>query len=251
MDFSQDIRQQIIEQYLRIKPLNHGQVHISQIAIPDTLKACLGQDKVEAATQSIRKFGSNLYPIIVRRTNGYGEDKEYEVIFGEEWCEAAKQLELERIWVWVFDLSDDEVAYLRQFLEEGSLRSNLDESQGRVGHNRESQETGQLGQFDQILSILSQILSILSAQNQILVEIKQSLDELLDRLPKPPQLKNINGVTEEELKNSQNPIVKKHASEIYQFISARGSIKSIDELKQIRGIGPKTIEYLKNKYKCE
>lgn len=231
MTYSDEARQRIIE-YLRIKPINHGQVHVSQIVIPEALTESLDQAKVEIAVESLKRFGSNLYPIILRRTDLYGEDREYEAIFGEEWCEAAIRLGLEKIWVWIFDIPDDQVADIRRFMRGG-------ENSLSTGHSTISSASTQ--DFHQ---------NLLSEISKLRREIEDKFDQVFSRLPEPLQLKNINNETEADLASLESPIVKRNTRQIYQFIRDQNGIKSLDQLKAIKGIGDKTIAYLKGIYKC-
>lgn len=114
MPDSEEARQRVIE-YLKIKPINHGQLDIAQIYVPSKDGVTLLPEYV----QVIHQFKANLHPIIVRRTDQYGEDQEYELVYGGDWYQAAKAGGLTKIWVWVFDLTDEQVAQVQQLL--GSL----------------------------------------------------------------------------------------------------------------------------------
>ncbi|MGQ9837307.1 MAG: hypothetical protein ACUVRV_04910 [Cyanobacteriota bacterium] len=223
MSYSEEARQRIID-YLKPKPINHGQVHLSQVVIPDAFAKSLDQSKVEVAVESLKRFGnSNLYPVIIRRTDLYGEGREYEVIFGEEWCKAANELGIEKIWVWVFDTPDDQVNDLRQFMS--------------LGENKLI--------YENLFSEIRKEISKLQKQ------IEDKFNQVLSRLPEPPKLKNINEETKAGLASLDNPIVSKNALKIYEFIQEQKGITDLRQLKAIKGIGDKTIAYLARFYTCE
>ncbi|MEK0177779.1 ParB N-terminal domain-containing protein [Microcoleus anatoxicus] len=115
MDRSQD-QNRIIE-YLRIKPISHSQIYTSQIAIPDSLRKEIIRDRREALRRSLIEQGSNLIPLIVRPTEAYSNEEEYEVVCGADWCMVAKELGLEQMWAWVFEMSDEEVVAAQAEME--------------------------------------------------------------------------------------------------------------------------------------
>lgn len=102
-------RDRIVE-YLRIKPISHGQIYTFQIAIPQAEVVEIPSQRREALSRSLAEQGSNLVPLIVRRTEAYSEEEEYEVVYGADWCLVAKQLEIEKLWVWVFNMTDEQAA---------------------------------------------------------------------------------------------------------------------------------------------
>ncbi|NJL38597.1 MAG: ParB N-terminal domain-containing protein [Leptolyngbyaceae cyanobacterium SM1_4_3] len=99
---------------LRIRPLNHGQVYTFQVAIPASEVEKFSAKRIETLKQNLLQKGSNLMPLIVRRTDAYGEEEQFEVIYGADWCLAAKELDMEKLWVWVFDMTDDEAAATKE-----------------------------------------------------------------------------------------------------------------------------------------
>jgi hypothetical protein len=106
---SQDIRRELIGQNLGIKPINHGQVHTFQIALPDSKKQTLSLEQRQAIEQSLLAHQSNLISLIIRRTDAYEhEDIEYELVYGADWLQIAQELEIGKVWAWVFDLTDEQ-----------------------------------------------------------------------------------------------------------------------------------------------
>ena len=115
MERSQD-QNRIIE-YLRIKPISHSQIYTSQIAIPETQRGEIIRDRREALRRSLIEQGSNLIPLIVRPTEAYSNEEEYEVVCGADWCIVAKELGLAQMWAWVFEMTDEEVAAAQTEME--------------------------------------------------------------------------------------------------------------------------------------
>jgi Rho termination factor, N-terminal domain len=115
MDFSK--RQKQIIDRLRPKPIHHGQLETSQIAVPNLKSEDIAPERWQVLRDSLEQEGSNLVPLIVRRTEAY-EEEEYEVVYGADWCLVAKELEIERLWVWVFDLTDEQAISTKEEMEQ-------------------------------------------------------------------------------------------------------------------------------------
>jgi hypothetical protein len=106
---NQDIRRELIGKNLGIKPINHGQVYTFQVALPDSRKQALSLERRQAIEQSLLAHQSNLMSLVVRRTTAYSDDDiEYEVLHGADWLQIAQELEIEKLWAWVFDLTDEQ-----------------------------------------------------------------------------------------------------------------------------------------------
>jgi hypothetical protein len=110
-------RDRIVE-YLRIKPISHGQVYTFQIAIPESEVIEIPLERRENLEKSLSQQGSNLIPLIVRRTEAYSEEEEYEVVYGADWCLAAKELDIEKLWVWVFDMTDEQAVAAKEEMQQ-------------------------------------------------------------------------------------------------------------------------------------
>ncbi|MEG5048397.1 Rho termination factor (modular protein) [Microcoleus sp. B4-C1] len=115
MDRSSD-QNQIVE-YLRIKPISHTQIYTSQIAIPEPHRGEIPRERREALRRSLIEQGSNLIPLIVRPTEAYSNEEEYEVVCGSDWCIVAKELGIEQMWAWVFEMTDEDVAVAQAEME--------------------------------------------------------------------------------------------------------------------------------------
>lgn len=114
----QSERRNRIVEYLRIKPISHGQVYTFQIALPSSELKEVPSQRREEIGRSLTEQGTNLIPLIVRRTEAYSEEEEYEVVYGTDWCLVAKELDIERLWVWVFDMTDEQAAVAKAEMEQ-------------------------------------------------------------------------------------------------------------------------------------
>lgn len=106
-----------IGEKLGIQPISHGQLHTSQIAVPASAMGEISPERREVLSKSLTERGSNLIPLIVRRTDQYSEEEEYEVVCGADWYLVAKEQDIERLWVWVFDLTDEQAAAAKAEME--------------------------------------------------------------------------------------------------------------------------------------
>lgn len=120
-------RRDRIRANLGIEPINHGQVYTFQIAIPDSEKQDVSLERRQVLEDSLTEHKTNLVPLIVRRTEAYSEEEEYEVVSGIDWCLVAKGLDIEKLWVWVFDMTDEQAAATKAEMEQLLGSSNLDE----------------------------------------------------------------------------------------------------------------------------
>ncbi|CBN54549.1 MULTISPECIES: Rho termination factor (modular protein) [Kamptonema] len=112
-----DTPSRIIE-YLRIKPISHSQIYTFQIAIPESQREEIPQDRREALRRSLIEQGSNLIPLIIRRTEAYSNEEEFEVVCGADWCIVARELGTEHLWAWVFEMTDEEAAIAKAQMEQ-------------------------------------------------------------------------------------------------------------------------------------
>lgn len=106
-----------IVEYLKIKPISHGQVDIRQIAIPESIAKEVSPGRDEELSLSLTERGSNLVPLILRRTEAYSEIEDYEVVYGADWYLVAKKLGIKTLWAWVFNLTDEQAAATKAEME--------------------------------------------------------------------------------------------------------------------------------------
>jgi hypothetical protein len=199
-------RRDRIVQYLQIKPINHGQIYTFQIAIPQNEVSKIPLEREEYLRNSLTQQGTNLIPLIVRRTDAYTEEEEYEVIYGADWCLAAKELDIEKLWVWVFDLTDEqaktvksEMEYLLGFSSDGDTElSELLDQKLKPIYTKINQPIAEVRKSDsdeKLRLIDHKIEHLSSAIEQLSTLVKQILPP-----PKPPKL-NLLTASESEIKN--------------------------------------------------
>lgn len=115
---SQDLRRDLIGKNLGIKPINHGQVYSFQVALPDQKKQPIPLETRQVIETSFLTHGSNISSLIIRRTDNYDdEDIEYELVYGADWLQVAQELEIEKVWAWVFDLTDEQAIATAEEME--------------------------------------------------------------------------------------------------------------------------------------
>jgi len=122
---SDEQRRALIGRNLGIQPISHGQIHTCQIALPNSEKVEIDFSRRQVLETSLLEHQSNLVPLIVRRTEDYGEDFDYEVVFGADWLTIAQDLEVEMLWTWVFDMTDEQAALAKQQMEQLLGTTNL------------------------------------------------------------------------------------------------------------------------------
>lgn len=115
---SEEQRRALIGRNLGIQPISHGQIHTCQIALPNSEKVEIDFSRRQVLETSLLEYQSNLVPLIVRRTEVYGEDFDYEIIFGADWLKVAQDLEIEMLWTWVFDMTDEQATLAKQQMEQ-------------------------------------------------------------------------------------------------------------------------------------
>lgn len=113
----QSERRARIRANLGIEPIHHGQVHTFQIAVPESEKKDTPPERRQILEDSFTEHKTNLIPLIVRRTEDYSEEEEYEVVYGADWCLVAQELDIEKLWVWVFNMTDEQAAAAKVEME--------------------------------------------------------------------------------------------------------------------------------------
>lgn len=111
-------RRKLIGNSLGIKPTNHGQLYTFQIAVPESETKDISSERYQLISKSLTECKSNLIPLIVRPTENYSQEEEYEVVYGADWCLIAKKLEIQKLWAWVFEMTDDQAAAAKEEMEQ-------------------------------------------------------------------------------------------------------------------------------------
>jgi hypothetical protein len=154
MDYAE--RQEKIVEYLKIKSTTHGQIYTFQIAVPSSASKEISPERFEAISHSLTQQGTNLIPLIVRRTEAYSEEEEYEVVEGVDWYLVAKEIGIEKLWVWVFNMTDEEVQISQQEMAL-LLGKNVAPSSDEVTRVKQIQGSSDLTLEDQFNQQFSQL----------------------------------------------------------------------------------------------
>lgn len=111
---NQDIRRELISKNLGVIPINHGQVYTFQVALPETEKQAISLERYQAIEQSLLQHQSNLISLVIRRTDAYADEEiEYEIVYGADWLQVAQDLNIDMVWAWVFDMTDEQAEAAR------------------------------------------------------------------------------------------------------------------------------------------
>ncbi|VXD12964.1 conserved hypothetical protein [Planktothrix serta PCC 8927] len=246
-----------IGSYLGIKPITHGQIHTFQIAIPNAETIEILPERREILAQTLREHQSNLGSLVVRRTKAYDEEKEYEIVYGADWCIVAEELEIERLWVWVFDLTDEQAITMKTELEQllggGSIQPITPDIIIQEEQPLEVQLTQQLPKLMKDINTKFQALSqtISSENTQInhrlqqiettvnhLTAIVHNLTQLVEKLtisPIPPS-PSPSPVHKLNLKNSNSEQIKRELKKARMSRSQiKAALKAIDYWKETKG----------------
>jgi len=174
---SQEIRRELISRNLGIIPINHGKVYTFQIAIPDAEKQEISLERSQAIESSLLQHQSNLVSLILRRTQSYGDDIEYELVYGADWLQVAQKLDIEMLWAWVFDMTDEQAVAAKPSFSQ--LFGSLVSMQG--GGSPQSADSADLEQMiDRKLQVTADsIKQVLAAS---LDKFKEAFDEKLKTL---------------------------------------------------------------------
>ncbi|PSB27990.1 Rho termination factor (modular protein) [filamentous cyanobacterium Phorm 46] len=238
MDRSQD--QNRIVEYLRIKPISHSQIYTSQIAIPDSLRKEIFRDRREALRRSLIEQGSNLIPLIVRHTEAYSNEEEYEVVCGADWCIVAKELGIEQMWAWIFEMTDEEVAAAQAEME--------------LLAPQQTQKTAQietlLQQFElsfqkKVESLTKQIeQSVKKNEDLLKKQVKALTEQNVDR-DQIAQIKHLLEQVEKTFHEKVDKLAKKieqsgsdipAKSAVISEMNLEGALRQLDELEKLLSI---------------
>ncbi|MBW4539610.1 MAG: hypothetical protein KME43_10775 [Myxacorys chilensis ATA2-1-KO14] len=244
MDFAR--RQQQIIDRLRPKPVHHGQLETILIAVPNLSPEDIAPERSQVLRDSLVQEGSNLVPLIVRRTEAYA-DEEYEVIYGADWCLVARELDIQRLWVWVFDLNDEQAAVTRLEMElllgnsatstSASPPDEIQQISALIQRSEQSLERKISQHFNSLFQHLEQSLPPFDEIQQISIlirELEQSLErkmsQQLDDL-----LKHLEQSFETKISQQMNVLFERLEQSLEQKIShqiAEAMNSAIVELKQ-------------------
>lgn len=173
---SQEYRRELIGKNLGIKPISHGQIYTCQIALSESERPNLAAERKLLLENSLVQHQSNLEPLIVRRTSAYGDDIDYEVVYGADWFLVAQELDIEMLWAWVFDFTDEQAAIAKAEME--SLVTIDSVNFSTQPSNTTAQSLGD-DTFKQMESLFKRF------ERGISKELEEKLDQKISNLLKP------------------------------------------------------------------
>ena len=290
MDLSE--RRDRIRSYLGIEQINHGQIYSFQIAVPpESAISDISPERYQNLADSLTSHKTNLIPVIVRPTDQYTEEEEYEVVYGADWCLVAKEIGIEKLWIWSFSLTDDQVNDIKfemeDILQSTSLPS-LPPSENRTvkADNIGAEITGieklQKSFQEQLESLASKIfipqqeiiekIDTLSCKLERLeLEQREKDNALNDQLEAlkvliadlknvnhPPEVikkvnqVNLNTLNAKELHNLKiSGLGEATAKKIIELREQKGGFKSLSELLEVKRVTQPIINELGKKVVCE
>lgn len=117
---------------LPTQPVSLDKIPTSKIAVPESQNQEIPVEKYQKIRKSLTEQGTNLNPIIVRRRENDGENEnsqpEYEVVRGVEWCKVAKELDIQELSAWVYQVGDKQAQRVAAEMDELALTSLLGET---------------------------------------------------------------------------------------------------------------------------
>lgn len=224
-------RRKKIVNYLRIKPVNHGQVYTFQIAIPPSEVLDISFERSEYLKLSFAHQGTNLIPLIVRRTEAYSEEEDYEVVYGIDWLLIAKEVNIEKLWVWVFDMTDEEVAITKQEMQQ--LMGNSNPTPNELGLESDEKE-----QSKPVFELLDRVLQQITILNKKIELVATSVKEI-------KTVESQKELSEDALITKVTTIVKEAIEEIVNKILESSSYRSSTSIVKRKDYESMTVMELK------
>jgi len=238
MDRSQD--QNRIVEYLRIKPISHSQIYTSQIAVPEHQRGEIPRQRREALRRSLIEQGSNLMALIVRPTEAYSNEEEYEVVCGSDWCIVAKELGIEQMWAWVFEMTDEEVTVAQS--EMANLAPQPTQKTAQIEALLQQFELS----FQQKVESLTQQIEQSVKKNEELLkkQVKALTEQNFDR-DQIEQIKRLLEQIEKTFDKKVDKLAKKieqsssdsfPKSAVISEMNLKGALRQLDELEKLLSI---------------
>lgn len=238
-----------ISKHLGLHQTHQGQIHIDYLIVPETYPKDLFSASPQLIREDLDKYKTNLIPVIIRPVTTPEGDTAYEVIFGKEVVEFARELGINQLWASRIELEDEEVLVfqgrLKSILQINSQNSSsyLQTSERSNSVNQDSQSFMTLfNEFqkslnDQIKTIIDRLEKI----TQELDEFKSNFAELKQGISRKTKLNppvSINRCKKaENLAKRVLDLKVEEAEKIIQQIQKGTKFKSADELKAIAPSG--------------
>lgn len=241
-----------ISEYLSLRQMHQGQIHIDYLKIPNTYPKDLFCPSPQLIREDLEKYQTNLIPLIIRPVNTTEGDTEYEVIFGKEVVEFARELGIDQLWASRIELRDEEV---RPFQERFKSIFQIHSSKRTEVGNQEIQSITLLleHKFNQQNERIENLLQ--KTKESLLQEIKEiarNLEKLETNFTesqktlqeiKPTKATKQSSIKINSYKNAENlkkrvpSLTLEEARKIIQQIKKGQKFTSVDELKAIAPSG--------------
>ncbi|NEQ38221.1 MAG: ParB N-terminal domain-containing protein [Okeania sp. SIO3I5] len=105
------------QEELSAQPVRLELIPISKITVPESQERDISPERYEALFDSFADRGSNLIPLLVRLMDNYDSEQQYEIIYGADWCQVAKEIEIKELWAWIYEITDEQVEMARAQME--------------------------------------------------------------------------------------------------------------------------------------
>jgi hypothetical protein len=188
-------------------PVNLELIPTSQIAVPESQVRDIPSERHEALVKTLTDRGSNLIPLIVRRTDNDDSQQQYEVVRGADWCKVAKETEIKELWAWIYDMTDEEAEIARTEMEKLTQPSVPETPE--FHHLLQQLEVS----FDRKVDSLSKKIdqSIKKNEEVLKKQVKSLEDQTVD-VAQIEQLKKLITNLETSVNNKVETLVRKNSS---------------------------------------
>lgn len=238
-----------ISKHLGLHQTHQGQIHIDYLIVPETYPKDLFSASPHLIREDLDKYKTNLIPLIIRPVTTPEGDTAYEVVFGKEVVEFARELGINQLWASRIELKDEEVLTFQERFK-SILQINAQDSSSYLQTSERSNLVNQDSQS--VTTLFNEFRKILNDQTQVIVcrleKIAQELDEFKRELAELEQrvsrkTKFNSPVSINRCKKAENLAKRvlglelKQAEKIIQEIKQGRKFKSVDELKAIAPSG--------------
>ncbi|WKT83605.1 MULTISPECIES: hypothetical protein [unclassified Thermosynechococcus] len=242
-----------ISKHLGLHQTHQGQIHIDYLTVPETYPKDLFSASPQLIREDLDKYKTNLIPLIIRPVTTPEGETAYEVVFGKEIVEFARELGIHQLWASRIELEDEEVlTFQERFKSILQINSKDDGS-----YSQKSERSNLVDQDSQsVMKLFSELQKSLNDQNKAIVNFLEKIFQELDNLkskfselqqhisketktnPNPQKSVRINSYKNaKNLAKSVPRLELKEAEKIIQEIKQGRKFKSIDELKTIAPSG--------------
>lgn len=271
VSMSEEERQKLISPHLRLKPTLHGLINVSQLRVSPLVPALsLSPVQRQRIQESLQQYESNLVSLIIRPIQDDNVDYDvYEVIYGEEIYQVAKDIDHRQLWAWAFQLDDQAALKLRSWMQETASQTSPapDTNKTRDPDTHfQVQDPNLVDQSSEIAELKSKV----EHQEQELQNLKNwtttlngnfekmsgSLEKIATLLEQgipysDHQKPNINTASVDGIAAGLPKTARQHAKRFHEYIQSEQGLTSIDQLKiKFNRIKPETIDFLKISFSC-